>query len=244
VSACQEEGINMLLESGARYIQSKCPDGFVVESTFQKRRRWDVNEALKGALADLYDIDSKILNPMHYGVPQSRPRLYIVGILSGKRRRRFCWPRKTKIDPIPIMNEILGEADLHSAIQPDLSCLSNRAANLVLKRVQAIVNKGGNPLTETWFIDCHNAAIMRKDICPPLATRVGDIYITNRGSTLTPSQTLWLQGIDPDRVALPEGVTERQFARAIRDSATVPLLAKVALSLCKALDYVPRERKS
>ena len=42
-----------------------------------------------------YDVHEKVLNSMDFGVPQSRPRLFIVGVRRSVKAREFQWPEPT-----------------------------------------------------------------------------------------------------------------------------------------------------
>lgn len=44
-----------------------------------------------------YNIYWKVLNTYDYGIPQSRPRVYIVGILKKIQIEKFYWPKKKKL---------------------------------------------------------------------------------------------------------------------------------------------------
>ncbi len=105
-------------------------------------------------------------------------------------------------------------------------------------------DKGGNPLTETWFIDCYaspSRANVAKDVCPCLTksrTEHGGYYVVNRGAMLTSAQMLKPQGIDPKRILMPKGVSKRQLTSAIGNAVAVPVLARITLNLRKALNYV------
>ena len=87
---------------------------------------------------------------------------------------------------------------------------------------------------------------VHKDVCPCLTkSRAGEggFYVTNRGTMLTTAQMLELQGVSPHRILRPKGVSERQFRYALGSAATVPVLARVTLNLCKSLAYVCRTAK-
>jgi site-specific DNA-cytosine methylase len=236
------------MECGVEYIRCKLPNAFVFEKAraLSYRRHKHLFDNILETLTDcggtnFYDVRWKVLNLKDHGVPQSRPRLFIVGIMRTKLKAPFRWPRKcATCTPI---TEILG-LRRGNATKPDLSRLSDSAARRISECMQKILSKGGDPLAETWFIDCttNPPYNVRKDICPHLTksrAKFGGFYVSNRGSMLTTCQMLGLQGISPGRILAPDGVSEGQFASAIGNASTVPVLAKIALSLCKSLDYVP-----
>lgn len=61
-------------------------------------------ETLKVILEELYgigyDVEYKVLNSENYGVPQSRERIYFVGIKRGLMKKDFKWPEKKEIPNI------------------------------------------------------------------------------------------------------------------------------------------------
>ena len=62
-------------------------------------------ETFKNILSDLkdlkiYNIYYNILNTKDYSVPQSRERLYIIGILKSCEKKPFEWPKKQKLQPL------------------------------------------------------------------------------------------------------------------------------------------------
>ena len=181
---CQEgadddDGMGLLMTCGVEYIRSRLPSAFVFENvkalSFAKHERFFAR--ILDALSSIeetpgkraYQLHWRVLNSKLYGgVPQSRPRIYIVGILKTKQRHPFKWPCKIKCRPI---DTILGPPNLGKARAPDLSSVSASAACRIAESLEKIVNKGGNPLEETWFVDCNaspSRVSVHKDICPCL----------------------------------------------------------------------------
>ena len=83
-------------------IKRKRPRMFILENvkgllSNDKGRTWDViwNELQKLKKIG-YDVDWKLLNTKDYGLPQSRPRIYIIG----KKNKKIEWPLKTKMKDI------------------------------------------------------------------------------------------------------------------------------------------------
>jgi site-specific DNA-cytosine methylase len=251
------EGIGLLMTCGVEYIRFRLPSAFVFENvkalsytkhaSFFERILAELSSIKDASGKAAYHVHWKAMNSKFYGgVPQSRPRIFIVGILQAKQRHPFKWPCKMKRRPI---DAILGPPDRKQARAPDLSMLAEAAVCRISESIEKIQNKGGKPLTETWFVDCYaspSRAAVHKDICPCLTKAragAGGFYVTNRGATLTAAHMLKLQGMSPQRILRPKGVSERQFRSAIGNAVTVPVLARITLNICKSLAYVCKSEK-
>ena len=53
----------------------------------------------------VYTITMKILDTQDYGIPQSRKRLYIVGLKTKEIKQRFRWPPKSSFTEILYVRE-------------------------------------------------------------------------------------------------------------------------------------------
>lgn len=83
-----------------RVIRYKKPMIFVLENV-RGLLSIDGGETFKTMIAELeklkvYSVYYKVLNTADYGIPQSRKRVFIVGILKQNEKREFEWPK-----PIP-----------------------------------------------------------------------------------------------------------------------------------------------
>ena len=84
----------ILIENVPKFLQLKYP---------YNDKLCDVIEILEDHYKDEYIIDSKIVNAMHYGVPQSRPRLIIKLY---KKGLKWAWPKEEKIITL---REVIGD---------------------------------------------------------------------------------------------------------------------------------------
>ena len=93
------------MHSLIHYIQKALPKAFTLENVegFRKVKEGKVFdkvikklEGIREGAATAYDIHHQVLNSMHFGVPQSRPRLFIVGIKRGTKKMEFNWPVPTE----------------------------------------------------------------------------------------------------------------------------------------------------
>lgn len=217
-------------------IDVKRPAAFILEQSplircDRHKKQW---AAFKGALLAIgdgaYHISEEELNPKFLGIPQNRPRLYILGILmkalvappqlSGhgavecKNLDELLDPKPKKWDANSRPHQKMQRKLVDDAIESfDKVGLNWRHECLVL-------NVGGTVLSVS-----HNQ-------CPALtANRMGEraYWITNRGRYLNKSEALRLQGMKDLRV--PQGVSERQFLRMIGNAMCVPVLSFVFRAL-------------
>jgi site-specific DNA-cytosine methylase len=135
------------------YVRHKRPRVVVIENvrglTFKKHA--SVLTSIVTILRGLsYCVHTKVLNTCDHGIPQNRPRLYIVAILGSKMRREYFWPSVVK------------EPDLHRFLdvgncghKRDINKCSNIAlVNIVHFRKQ--MQKEKLDMFKKWYvIDIH-----------------------------------------------------------------------------------------
>ena len=84
-----EETRGTLFFDIARVIQAKVPEAFILENVrgLLSHNKGQTFRVILRTLDELgYELQWKVLNSRDYGVPQSRPRLYVVGNLGGTPR--------------------------------------------------------------------------------------------------------------------------------------------------------------
>ena len=234
---------------GIKYIATKRPTAFAFENvkalTFKRHRPYfdQILNKLRRIKDNFgkpaYDISWKILDAkVHGGLPQSRQRVFVVGTLHNKTVSKFMFPKK--VQPISV-EKLLGPACLKAASQPDLSAMPDGTVRGIMMGMDRILEKGGNPLHETWFIDCKASTsrmAVKKNICPCLTrTRAaaGAFWLSNRGRFLETHEMMRMQGIDPKIFRVPTTVTIRQFHAMIGNAVAVPVLAGIIDGMCKAV---------
>lgn len=100
-SAGKGAGLDDMMDRGVTlfhsldYVRHKRPRVVVIENvrglTFKK------HASLLTSIVDLlrgltYSVHTKVLNTCDHGIPQNRPRLYIVAILRSHMRHKYVWP--------------------------------------------------------------------------------------------------------------------------------------------------------
>jgi DNA (cytosine-5)-methyltransferase 1 len=241
------------MDSGVAYIDAKLPKAFLFENvkalTFKKHARYfkRLLKALRAIIDPLtgvsaYEISFKVLNTNQFGLPHSRPRVFIVGTKISTTEQVFKWPIGTRHNDL---EAILGPINKTIAKKPNLDSLAPFQIANLMAGIDMIVKKGGRPLVETWFIDIHASKTrvnVRKGVCPCLTkSRAGlkGFWVSNRGCLLTTDQMLALQGIMPGKLVRPvDKATEKQFDCAIGNAVSVPVLKAILANICKSIGYI------
>ena len=99
------------MDSGVAYIDAKLPKAFLFENvkalTFKSHAPYfkrllktlrAIIDPLTGESA--YEISFKVLNTNQFGLPQSRPRVFIVGTKISTTEQVFKWPLGTRHDDL------------------------------------------------------------------------------------------------------------------------------------------------
>ena len=104
-----------------RFLQEAQPRAFVLQNV-GKLMTHDKGETFALILRQLrrlghYDLTYRRISPLDVGFPQSRSRVFIVGIHTGKTRGRFTWPETGSIAPILLESLLMQRAEA-IALQP------------------------------------------------------------------------------------------------------------------------------
>jgi DNA (cytosine-5)-methyltransferase 1 len=84
------------------------PKAFVMENVkaLAANRRWaDVLEALRRRMGHAYDVEAVVLNASHWGVPQRRERMFLVGLPLGTGK--FTMPKPATLDEPPSARSVI-----------------------------------------------------------------------------------------------------------------------------------------
>lgn len=226
--------IDRILKEAERE-QAKPPIGFFLENV-KNLISHDKGRTFKIILAKLkiagYHIDYKVFNSLHFGVPQNRERIYIIGFRDKKILDRFVWPEANK-NNLPKVRALLDKevspiyyyngTPLYKKIKeyvtnPDYVYLYRR--NHVRTHAQ-----GHSPtLVASMGLGGHNVPIIRD----------------SKGiRRLTPQECARFQGYYD--LHLPLGLADGQAYKQIGNSVTVPVINKIAEAIAKALE--PNHKK-
>ena len=201
----------------------------------------DGGKTLKIILSTLdnigYNVNYKVLNTSHYGLPQNRERIYIIAFRKDLNVKSFCFPNrpntqtclfdilehnpKAKIinrNDIKIKEEYIGRKDLWGQIE------------LLNKPIQiGIVNKGGqgeriyHPLGHAITLSAYGGGI---------GSKTGLYLVNNIIRKLSPRECARIQGF-PDSFILHE--SDSQSYKQFGNSVSINVLQYILIEINKSL---------
>lgn len=182
-----------------KVIEAKKPKYFVLENvkSIMSHNQGKTMATIKQKLKDFteYNIAFEVLNTMHYGIPQHRQRLYIIGVR--KDLPKFKLLPFTK--PLPPVREFLDTNDVGDINK----CLIPRRKQVV----DAIVEKKNIDMSDDWVITTGASlsfARSNKNYCPCITANCTFYYITSLQRFLNKRELSRLQGY-PDDFPIAEG---------------------------------------
>ena len=205
---------NLFLEA-ARVIAAKHPKAVVIENVRQFKTNSD-GKPFRCVVATLealgYEVRWKILNALHFGLPQKRERILVVALVGGQE---FAWPDETQ--PMRPLAEIL-ETDVDKRYFASDVIRASRLAKHTAAIKPAIwhENRAGN-------VSSHPFSC---------ALRAGASYnylLVDGERRLTPREMLRLQGF-PDDFRIPvqtAAVARKLTGNAVPPPMVQPVIEKV-----------------
>ncbi|MCY4465070.1 MAG: DNA (cytosine-5-)-methyltransferase [Chloroflexi bacterium] len=186
-----------------KFIRAKRPIGVVLENVKQLSTiaKGQVLQRILDDISSLgYSVDSKVLNALHFGLPQKRERTIIVASLLPFRT--FPWP--VKVAARKPLSEIL------EANPPDKYFVSERIRRKRREAHTAKVtpaiwheNKGGNVSSHEWS-------------CALRAGASHNYLLVDGIRRLTPREQLRLQGFPDDfKIVCSDAQTRKQAGNAV-----------------------------
>lgn len=236
----RQEGLNsangQVLLGVLKRICSERPRTFLLENVqdFQKfEQEFELTTNVLKAIKDhktrepRYKLHAAVLNSLHYGVAQSRTRLYIVGVHAPQRS--FQWPEPQA----PVSLESMLDPQLHSA-PAEWPTGKTELKNLLA--YYKTLKEQGQPAKCSAIADIGMSAgwcrpTFSKGYSPCLTKgrcESNGYWSFSRQRKLHLTEYFRLQGIRPERIARPEGVAESRLRAMVGNSFTVPVIAQIA----------------
>lgn len=231
-------------------IQAKLPRAFVLENvqglythdegrTFNTVMEKLVAIKMKGIGGSAYEVVHKKLNTKEHGVPQSRPRVYIIGIRKDCQRSEFKFP-----EPIPEPS-VDGLLDANKGSAKDLPSGGPGTVSYdnVKDKLAELRSAGAKPLKVTHFIDCESSpyrctAMKGRTMCMTKSRPMG-FWITSRARRANLDEMLRLQGMDPAAMNLKvPGVTRRQYGQMVGNAMSQNVVERILARLLPAAGLV------
>lgn len=237
-----EKGRGTIFFDVREYIKKQEPAAFVLENVkgltnieggayFQ-----DIMESLNSL--GKYNVSAEILDTKQHGVPQSRPRIWFVGIKKSVDQGTFTWP-----EPVPcataedLLAPRKGRPDAKHDLPDKKSAGARMRTKLGLKRIQA---KGSDPLKECFFIDVDSSANrmpIMKNVSPcMIRSRCKGFWLSNRGRRATKAEMMALQGMTT--AGFKNVVSDNQLGMLIGNSMSVNVLERIFCRLLPAAGLV------
>mmetsp|Transcript_56204 Transcript_56204/g.174295 ORF Transcript_56204/g.174295 Transcript_56204/m.174295 type:complete len:372 (-) Transcript_56204:113-1228(-) len=212
------------------YIEKTRPKVFVLEnvSGLIKINHGEYFRAIVLALEELgcYNIYHQLLDTKEHGVPQSRRRIYFVGIKRSCDDGTFKFPEPVERPSIELFLEPRKARPSKTDLPPQRSGTARRN---VLKVLKDISLKGYDPLKVPFLVDIDSSTYRMnyaRDVSPCLTcSRGAGHWITNRGRRLTKDEMLRLQGMNP--ATFKKAVSDTQLGKQIGNAMSVNVLERL-----------------
>ena len=194
-------------------------------------------QIIKNTLEGLgYNIFYKVLNSSHFGVPQNRQRIFIVGFKNSLLDKDFSFPEP--VHKLIFLEDVLEKKvskqffiDREDIIYKKNHLLNNAylfEKKKLLKPIRVgTISKGGqgeriySPKGHAITLSAYGGGI---------AAKTGAYLINNKVRRLTPRECLRVQGF-PEDYNFPEEITTAQVYKMCGNSVTVPLIEKIFKSI-------------
>lgn len=150
---------NFLVLEFARIVHEACPKIFVMEnvSGLLSKRGESVLEEFKTKLGGEYALHIQKLDASHYGVPQSRKRVFLVGVKTQFTSSEFVFPSAVISDSISKKTVREFIYDLQSKDESDVpNHKADKLSDINLERIRSITQgQGRDSLPEHLQLPCH-----------------------------------------------------------------------------------------
>uniref|UniRef100_A0A6C0L521 DNA (cytosine-5-)-methyltransferase n=1 Tax=viral metagenome TaxID=1070528 RepID=A0A6C0L521_9ZZZZ len=212
-----------LFENCLDVIVEKNPKIFILENvkTLVSLNNGSYFDEILSRLENIgkYDIQWKVMNSKDYGIPQSRDRLYIIGILSSSQGQDFVFPPKKKMK------------DIHKFIDKrDLPKMKIKESNKKLFQ---------NIPKDSVFIDIgfRNSKFINSNKWAPCITAQPNMWCVPKQRKATVQEYLSLQGF-PKTFQQPDNISDHQMKIRIGNSMTVDVIEALLISCLRSIQMI------
>ena len=192
-----------------------------------------------------YEVEWRVLDSKFFGIPQSRPRVWIVCRRSDVVTRPLQWPTP-HAEACRTIDELLGPRPPRSQVQ---DALPPENWQTIRKNVESqlglLQHRGIDPFEDTWILDVgHSASRQGTNMqgCSPCLTstrcKQGGHWISTHGRFFDTKEMLALQHMRHDRIRLPEAVSLPQFHSMIGNSMSVNIVEVILAMLSRSTPAV------
>ena len=219
---------------GLKFIAAKRPRVCILENVrgLVSKKHKEVTDLMREIFTDMgYKVFLKALNSKEFGLPQSRPRVYIVAIQEDSMKKKFCWPKSWKL-PKGSLKKFLDISDRSDEVVP--------IPNYEAKYGQDVWQKG-------YILDVDSSERFQSaqlGVCPCLTrSRLGSstcgYYIPKLRRRLNVVEAGRLQGV-PKKITkiLVAATSDQQVRKALGDGMSINVLGKVILACLESIGAI------
>ena len=231
-----QEGRGQLTYHGLIYICHHQPRVVILENVrgILQKRHAGLTTCIKETLGGLgYKVYMKVLNTQDYGVPQSRPRVYVVAVQEKYVQKKFRWPAPVKHSKNALRHFL--DTQRSGKEVADLSMYTEKFGQDVLRQ-NCILDVA---CSARW-------ASFKAGVCPCLTRsrlKLDPIpfYIPRLSRRLHLGEAARLQGV-PRVVAkkLTKGTSRKILGSGLGDGMSINVLSKVLLAALHCIGIVER----
>jgi len=184
-----------------------------------------------------YNVCTKLLDTKEHGIPQSRRRIYIVGIRKRFDDGSFNFPEPVPRPSIELFLEPKPKLPAKVTLPP---ASQGTARTNVLRTLKELKANGCSPLEVPYIIDCDSSPYRSKylkEVSPCLTcSRGGGHWVTSRMRRMTKPEMMRLQGMNPK--AFKVAVSDTQLGKQIGNAMSVNVLERLFARLLPACGLV------
>lgn len=215
-----------LFEDCLKVILKKKPKCFILENvktlkTLNKGYYFNqILDKLQGNGS--YNIYHKIINSKDQGIPQSRERLYIIGLLKSDMKKEFIFPDNVKMKPLEKF--IDNTCNVKNDIKP---------SNFELfKRIPK----------DSIFVDIgfREASYPNSNKWAPCITAQPNMWCVPKQRKATIKEYLMLQGF-PRSYKKPSTISDHQLKIRVGNSMTVNVIERLLVNMFKSMNIIKKK---
>ncbi len=245
-----EDGRGIVFFSVLSYIETRRPRAVIIENVKglldqHPCQMWDIIQLLK---AQSYEVTWDVLSPLDHGIPQSRPRVYIVAILKTSLVNGFAFPKKLHARA-PLQKFLDNSPINHSHPEGTMTITQAKAYTTLL--TAAMEKKGIDLKLHTAILDLNASAkfsgMPKPGVCPCLtATRCSQqgYFLTDQQRFVKLEEMARLQGYTKlhIRLLMTAKVPMPTVGKAIGNAMCIPILLRLLPRVLWAAGLLPERR--
>ena len=228
------------------YLEAQAPRGFILEnvegllSNDSGRTMATVLQTLSRLRGRQYEVEWRLLNSADHGVPQNRPRVYIVGRLRSRisSDRPFLWPEPISCSNLNLFLDPIREPNPED--EPDIVTQSSAARALWFHRAR--LQRMPPPADEEVVIDIDSSLEYSNVMVgrSPCMTRSRDqgFWLYRRGRRMNLQEQLRLQGMNAGMEVV---VSKKAMSQMVGNAMSQNILERILTRLLPSLNLVPAD---